>query len=118
LTLGDSYIKRFRDVRKHITFNLTANDIANFWTGDVAEIRHFLVVNPDGSEKVSQWLITSAETVEQGGVYRFIAEDNESAGVLWEWVADDDARPVTETGAWVDASGTDGAGNVLPFAWL
>jgi hypothetical protein len=117
-SLGSSYLRRFRDVRRHITFSMTAKDIANFWTGDVAEIEHFMVVNFDGSEKVEQWLITSAETVEQGGVYRFIAEDNGSAGVLWEWVADLDARPPTEIGAWVDASGTDGAGNVLPFAWV
>lgn len=117
-TLGDSYLKRFRDVRRHVTFDLTAADIATFWTGETAEIRHFLVVNPDGSEKIAQWLITSSETIEQGGVYRFVAEDNESAGLLWEWVADSDVRPSTVIGAWVDAAGTDGAGNTLPFAWL
>jgi hypothetical protein len=117
-SFGGAYIKRFRDVRRHITFNLTAKDISTFWTGDVAEIRHFMYVDFTGAEKVGQWLITSAETVEQGGVYRFVAEDNGSAGVLWEWVADDDTRPVTEIGAWVDADGTDGAGNALPFGWL
>jgi hypothetical protein len=117
-SLGSSYLRRFRDVRRHITFNLTAKDIAQFWTGDVAEIEHYLVVNFDGSERVAQWLITSAETVEQGGVYKFIAEDNDSAGVLWSWVADDDTRPVTEIGGWVDADGTDGAGNVLTFSWI
>lgn len=117
-SLGDSYLRRFRDVRRHVNFDLTAPDIATFWTGEVVEIKHFLVVNPDGSERIAQWLITSAETVEQGGVYRFVAEDNESAGVLWEWVSDIDARPSTEIGAWVDAAGTDGAGNTLPFAWV
>ena len=117
-SLGDSYLRRFRDVRRHITFNLTANDISSFWTGDPAEIRHFLDVDFTGEERVGQWLITSAETVEQGGVYRFIAEDNDSAGLLWEWVADSDTRPSTEIGAWVDAAGTDGAGNTLPFGWL
>lgn len=117
-SLGDSYLRRFKDVRKHISFVLTANDIANFWTGDTAEIKHFLVVNPDGSERLAQWLITSAETVEQGGLYRFMAEDNDSAGLLWEWVDVSETRPSTEIGAWVDASGTDGAGNTLPFAWL
>lgn len=116
--LGGAYLIRFRDVRRHVTFALTANDIATYWTGDVALIRHFLVVNPDGSEAVKQWLITSAETVEQGGVYRFRAEDNGSAGLLWEWVADTDTRPATEIGGWVDAAGTDGAGNVLPYAWI
>jgi len=116
-SLGSSYLKRFRDVRKHVTFSLTAKDIAEFWTGDVAEIEHFMIVDASGAERVSQWLITSAETLEQGGVYRFVAEDNESAGLLWAFVADDDVRPNTETGAWVDASGTDGV-DALPFAWL
>jgi hypothetical protein len=118
LSMGTAYIRRFRDVRRHITFNLTAKDIAAFWTGDVANVRHFMYVDFTGAELVSQWLITSAETVEQGGVYRFVAEDNESAGLLWEWVDDTDTRPSTEIGAWVDADGTDGAGNTLPFAWL
>ena len=116
--LGGAYLIRFRDVRKHATFALTANDIADFWTGDIALIRHFLVANPDGSERVQQWLITSAETVEQGGVYRFVAEDNGSAGLLWQWVAGGETRPATEIGGWVDEAGTDGAGNVLPYAWL
>ena len=117
-SLGDSYLRRFRDVRRHITFSLTANDIANFWTGDPAEIKHFLDVDFTGQERIGQWLITSAETVEQGGVYRFIAEDNDSAGLLWEWVSGTETRPSTEIGAWVDAAGTDGAGNLLPFSWL
>jgi hypothetical protein len=117
-SLGGAYLQRFRDVRKHITFNLTAEDIANFWTGDVANIKHFLFVGPDGAEVIAPWLITSAETVEQGGVYRFVAEDNESGGVLWKWLAGGDVTPLTQTGAWVNASGEDGAGNVLPFAWL
>jgi hypothetical protein len=116
--LGGAYLIRFRDVRRHVSFAVTANDIANFWTGDIALIRHFLVVNPDGSEKVQQWLITSAETVEQGGVYRFIAEDNGSAGLLWQWVADTETRTSLEIGGWVDGAGTDGAGNVLPYAWV
>jgi hypothetical protein len=116
--LGGAYLQRFRDVRRHIRFNLTAKDIANFWTGDVANIEHFLYTDFTGAELVQQWLITSAETIEQGGVYGFVAEDNGSAGVIWEWVADGDARPVTEIGAWVDAAGTDGAGNTLPFGWI
>jgi hypothetical protein len=117
-SLGSSYLRRFRDVRRHITFNLTAEDITTFWTGETAKIKHFLVVNPDGSERIGQWLITSSETVEQGGVYRFVAEDNDSAGLLWEWLAGGDVTPLTETGAWVNAAGEDGAGNVLPFGWL
>ena len=117
-SLASSYLRRFKDVRRHITFDLTAKDISSFWTGDVADIEHFMYVDFTGAELVAQWLITSAETVEQGGVYRFVAEDNGSAGVLWEWVADSETRPSTEIGAWVDADGTDGAGNTLPFRWL
>lgn len=116
--LANSYILKFRDVRKHVTFTLTAKDIDSLWTGDVAQISHFLYVNPDGSNRVANWLVTSAETLEQGGTYRFVAEDNESGGTLWVWVADDETAPTTEVGAWVDAAGTDGAGNTLPFTWL
>jgi hypothetical protein len=117
-SLGSAYLLRFRDVRRHITFNLTAKDIANLWTGDIIQVRHFLDVDFTGAEHVRPWLITSAETVEQGGVYRFVAEDNLAGGLLWEWVDDGDTRPSTEIGAWVDANGTDGAGNVPPYAWV
>lgn len=117
-TLGQAYLLRFRDVRRQISFTLTAKDIEDVWTGDVVQVRHFLVTDFTGAERVAPWLITSAETVEQGGVYRFVAEDNESGGLLWEFVSDLDARPVTEIGCWVDASGTDGAGNIIPFGWV
>jgi hypothetical protein len=117
-SLGNAYLLRFRDVRRHISFNLAVKDIANFWTGEVVQIRHFLSVDFTGAELVRPWLITSAETVEQGGVYRFMAEDNESGGILWQWVADTDPGLSTEIGCWVDADGTDGAGNVPPFAWV
>lgn len=117
-TLASAYLLRFRDVRRYISFDLTAKDIATCWTGDVLQIRHFLRVDATGLELVQPWLITSAETVEQGFRYRFQGEDNESGGLLWAWVDALDARPSTEIGAWVDASGTDGAGNVLPFAWV
>lgn len=116
--LGGAYLLRFRDVRRHITFNLTAKDIATVWTGDVLQIRHFLRADFTGLELVKPWLITTAETVEQGSVYRFVAEDNESGGILWEWVDVADVRPSTVIGAWVDSAGTDGAGNSLPFAWI
>jgi len=117
-TLGEAYLRRFRDVRKQITFNLTAKDISQVWTGDVLQVRHFLLTDFTGAERVAPWLITSAETVEQGGVYRFMAEDNESGGLLWEFVADSDPRPTTEIGCWVDANGTDGAGNIIPYGWI
>jgi hypothetical protein len=117
-SLGSAYLLRFRDVRRHITFNLTAKDIANLWTGDVIQVRHFLDVDFTGAEHVRPWLITSAETVEQGGIYRFVAEDNLAGGLLWEWVDDTETRPVSEIGGWVDANGTDGAGNVPAYAWV
>lgn len=117
-TLGQAYLLRFRDVRRQISFTLTAKDIEDVWTGDVLQVRHFLVTDFTGAERVAPWLITSAETVEQGGTYRFVAEDNESGGVLWEFVADADVRPVAEIGCWVAADGTDGAGYTPPYAWI
>lgn len=117
-TLGQAYLLRFRDVRRTINFTLTSKDIGDVWTGDVLQVRHFLLTDFTGAERVAPWLITSAETVEQGGTYRFVAEDNESGGLLWEFVADADPRPVTEIGCWVDAAGTDGAGNIIPYAWV
>ncbi|UXO94002.1 putative tail protein [Pseudanabaena phage Pan4] len=117
-TLGQAYLLRFRDVRKQITFTLTAKDIGDVWTGTVLQVRHFMLTDFSGLERVAPWLITSAETVEQGGTYRFVAEDNESGGLLWEFVADLDSRPVTEIGCWVDAAGTDGAGNIIPYGWV
>jgi len=117
-SLGGAYLLRFRDVRRRIKFELTAKDIASFWTGDIAKIRHFLSVDMTGREDVKPWLITSAETIEQGGLYSFVAEDAESAGVLWQWVADDETGDIMDIGGWVDADGTDGAGNTPPFAWV
>jgi hypothetical protein len=117
-TLASAYLLRFRDVRRYISFELTAKDIAVCWTGDVLLLEHFLRVDFTGQELVQPWLITSAETVVQGHRYRFQGEDNESGGLLWEWVADLESRPVTEIGCWVDADGTDGAGNAIPFAWV
>lgn len=117
-TLASAYLLRFRDVRRYITFELTAKDIADCWTGDVLQIEHFLRVDATGLELIQPWLITSAETVVQGHRYRFMGEDNEAGGLLWEWVADDETRSSLQVGCWVDASGTDGAGNVPAFGWV
>lgn len=117
-SLGGAYLRRFRDVRRSITFSLAAKDVAEVWTGDVHQVRHFLRVDQFGSELVTPWLITSAETVHQGGEYRYTAEDNESGGLLWQWVADDASGPSVEIGCWVDEDGTDGAGNIPNFAWI
>lgn len=118
LSLGGAYMSRFRDVRRHVHFDLTSKDIARFWTGDAANLIHFMDTDMDGLSRAGQWLITSAEVADQGGTYRYTAEDNESAGLLWELVADDDPRPVTEIGCWVDKDGTDGAGIEIPFRWI
>lgn len=117
-TLGQAYLLRFRDVRKQISFTLTAKDLADVWTGTVLQVRHFMLTDFTGAERVAPWLVTSAETVDQGGTYRFVAEDNESGGLLWEFVSDIDSRPTTEIGCWVDATGTDGSGNIIPYAWV
>lgn len=117
-TLASAYLARFRDVRRYITFDLTAKDVATCWTGDVLQVRHFLRVDATGLELVEPWLITSAETVVQGHRYRFQGEDNQSGGLLWEWVEDGNAEPHTETGAWVDSGSTDGAGNQLAYTWI
>lgn len=117
-TLATAYLQRFRDVRRYISFELTAKDIETCWTGDVLQIKHFLRVDATGLELIQPWLITSAETVVQGHRYRFQAEDNESGGLLWEWVADLESRPLTEIGGWVDTNGTDGAGTALSYGWI
>lgn len=117
-TLGNTYLLRFRDVPTYIQFDLTANDIATAWTGDVLSVSHYSLVDVYGNLKVTPWLITSAEMIDHGTRYRFKAESNESGGVLWDWVADGDADPIATTGCWVDELGTDGAGNVMPFGWI
>ena len=117
-TLASAYLTRFRDVRRYVSFNLTAKDIATCWTGDIMLIKHFLRVDPTGAELIEPWLVTSAETLDQGHLYRFQAEDNESGGLLWEWVADGNSEPNADTGAWVDENGADDAGNQLAFGWI
>jgi hypothetical protein len=117
-SLANTYLQRFKDVRKHLTFSLTAKDIGNVWTGDIVNLTHFMLVDFTGLEKTTPWLITSAETVTQGGVYRFVAEDNESAGILWAWVADSDTAPIAETGVWCDDDGNDNFGDAVNVRWL
>lgn len=117
-SLAQSYQRRFADVRRYATFDLSSATAASLWTGDAALVRHFVDQDTDGQARLGQWLIISARAVDGGARFSFEAEDNESAGVLWEWIADSDTRPNTEVGAWVDENGTDGAGNELPFTWL
>ena len=124
--LALAYLERFKDVRREITFELGAQDGNTYWTGDSLNVDHFLDVNIHGAAKVSNWLITSAEAVMPNGRYRFVAEDNGTAGFLWEWV-DGATTPAfadaTETdkqtiGYWLDDSGNDADGAPRPFRWL
>jgi hypothetical protein len=124
--LASAYLQRFKDVRREITFELGAQDGTTYWTGDSLNINHYLDVNIHGAAKVSNWLITSAEAVMPNGRYRFVAEDNESGGILWEWV-DADITPAfadaTEEqkqtiGYWLDDNGNDADGTPRPFRWL
>lgn len=116
--MSQSYLNRFKDVRQEVRFQMTAKDAEVYWTGDIAQIQHWMMQDQFGENLITQWIITSAETVEHGDLYQYTAEDNASAGFIWEWLADGNTDPTTEVGAWVDEDGTDGAGNVLPFGWI
>ena len=125
--LASTYIQRFADVRKEATFELALQDVATIWTGSSFNIEHFLDVDFSGSPRVGNWLVTSAEAVLPGGRYRFVAEDNDTAGVLWLWVdeadypatwADASAEQRATVGYWCDDDGNDAGGNPSPFRWL
>jgi hypothetical protein len=124
-TIGLTYLNRFKDVRREITFDL--NTEREFWTGDTTDIRHFLDVDIFGKPEVNNWLILSAQETESGATYRFTAEDNNMSGVLWLWVDDATTSPTwadaTEeerrtVGYWLDDDGNDAGGNPAPFRWL
>lgn len=125
--LAATYLNRFKDVRREVSFDLAAQDAETFWTGDSTDIEHFLDVDFSGSHRLGNWLITSAEAVIPNGRYRFTAEDNDTAGFLWRWV-DDALYPATwaeasaeqraVVGYWLDDDGNDAGGNPAPFRWL
>jgi hypothetical protein len=119
-TLAQSYLVRFSDVRREVTFDLSAKDVANIWTGSVVSIRHFLDVDFTGAARDGEWLITSAEVARNGLTYRFTAEDNEKGGTLWTWLdeAGDDANGDPQPYVWLDDTGNDDLGNSLPYRWL
>jgi hypothetical protein len=119
-SLAQNYLDRFSDVRKEITFDLSAKDAANVWTGSVVQIRHYLDVDFTGAPRNGEWLITSAEVARNGLTYRFTAEDNEKGGVLWTWLTDAglDANGVAQPWRWLDDSGNDGSGTPQPYRWL
>lgn len=116
--MSESYLNRFKDIRQKVQFSMTAKDAETYWTGDVAKLQHWMLQDQYGEDLITQWIITSSETVEHGDLYKYTAEDNASAGLIWEWLEDGNTDPTTEVGAWVDEDGTDGAGNVLPFGWI
>jgi hypothetical protein len=119
-SLAQTYLDRFSDVRKEITFDLSAKDAANIWTGSVVQIRHYLDVDFTGAPRDGEWLITSAEVARNGLTYRFTAEDNEKGGVLWTWLTDAglDVNGVAQPWRWLDDSGNDLSGTPQPYRWL
>jgi len=120
--LAATYLGRFKDVRREITFEMANEDI---WTGDHFKVSHFLDVDFTGAPKLNNWLITSAEASLPGGRYTFTAEDNNMVGVLWFWVSDaipDFTGATTEQrdtiGYWLNDDDTDLLGTPRPFRWL
>ncbi len=119
-TLAQTYLERFSDVRREVTFDLSAKDVGDIWTGSVVSIRHFLDVDFTGAARDGEWLITSAEVARNGLTYRFTAEDNEKGGALWSWLDSGglDAGGNPQPYVWLDSSGNDALGNPQPYRWL
>jgi hypothetical protein len=119
-TLAQTYLERFSDVRREVTFDLSAKDVGDLWTGSVVSLRHFLDVDFTGAARDGEWLITSAEVARNGLTYRFTAEDNEKGGALWAWLDDlgEDAEGNPQPYVWLDSSGNDDVGNPQPYRWL
>ena len=90
-------------------------------------IVHFLDSDENGDKIRGNWLVIEASVQEVGGRYRFVAEDNGSAGVLWLWqddtlvstswsaATDEERRTI---GYWLNDDGTDFGGTPRPFRWL
>lgn len=121
--LAATYLGRFADVRREVTFDLSVED--GYWTGDSIKISHFLDVDFTGAPKSNLWLITSAESIVPGERYRFVAEDHQMVGVLWAWCDDTipewaSASPLQKAtiGYWTNDDDTDLDGNPSPFRWL
>jgi hypothetical protein len=118
--LAQSYLDRFSDVRREVTFDLSAKDAGGIWTGSVVTIRHFLDVEFNGAARDGEWLITSAEVSRNGLSYRFTAEDNEKGGALWTWLDSDglDINGDPQPYRWLDNDGLDDLGNPQPYRWI
>ena len=124
-TIAATYLRRFGNVRREITFELS--DDSKVWTGGTIYIEHFLDSDENGDKMRGNWLVIEASVQEVGGRYRFVAEDNDSAGVLWLWqddtlvstswsAATEEER--TTIGYWLNDDGTDFGGTPRPFRWL
>lgn len=118
--LAQTYLDRFSDVRREITFDLSAKDAETIWTGSVVTIRHYLDVDFTGAARDGEWLITSAEVSRNGLTYRFTAEDNEKGGTLWTWLdsSGNDAQGNPQPYVWLDSDGKDLSGDPQPYRWL
>jgi hypothetical protein len=118
--VSQTYLDRFSDVRREVTFDISAKDAAEIWTGSVVAIQHFLDVDFTGAPREGEWLITSAEVARNGLTYRFTAEDNEKGGTLWSWLDDsgNDLNGDPQEYVWLDNLGNDDLGNPLPYRWL
>lgn len=119
-TVALTYLTRFNDVRKEITFDLSAKDAENIWTGSVVTIRHYLDVDFTGAPRDGEWIITSAEVARNGLTYRFTAEDNEKGGVIWVFLDDsgNDANGDPQPYVWLTDDGKDGSSVEQPWRWL
>lgn len=122
VTLAATYVNRFRDVRRKISFSL-AEDVV--WTGDQVRLTHYGDGDFTGAPATNLWLITKAETIIAGAKYAYEAEDNDMVGALWEWVDDTvpewaSASPTEKAtiGYWLDDSDLDPDGNSQPWRWL
>jgi hypothetical protein len=122
--LAASYLNRFKDVRREVSFSLANDEF--LWTGDNVSILHFLDQDIYGLPLRQNWLIIEASVDSVGSTYRFVAEDNNSAGVLWRWQSDDvpadwDAATEEERETlpfWLNDDGTDPGGNPRLERWL
>lgn len=124
-TIAATYLRRFSNVRREITFELA--DDSKVWTGGTIDVEHFLDSDENGDKLRQNWLVIEASVQEVGGRYRFVAEDNDSAGVLWLWQDDtlvstswsaateEERRTI---GYWLNDDGTDFGGTPRPFRWL
>jgi hypothetical protein len=127
INMAANYLNRFRNVRREITFSLGPQGAETFWTGDSLDLTHYLDVDFTGAARVGNWLITSANATDPGSQYKFVAEDNDSAGIYWEWV-DEAVYPLTwaaasaaerdVVGYWLDDDGNDAGGTPQKFRWI